>query len=101
MPKHYNGKLFSEYKDEVNILIRLGRLDEAEKLLRDIINTIESEEGTDKCSTLVWYYSNLANIYHERGDLANEKKTLEAFARKNSVRTTLHERLESLKGIKA
>ena len=101
MSMHFKGKPFAEYRNEVNILVRMGRLDEAEKLLRDLINAIESQDKTGKSSAPAWYYASLANIYRDRGDRVNEKKILEAFTRNNSAETTLHERLEQLKAIKS
>lgn len=98
---HYKGKLYSEYNETITILIKMSRLAEAEKLLLELINAIESDDTTNNISAPIWYYSNLANVYHKRRDIPNEIKTLETFVEKNNTtRTTLHERLDNLKYIK-
>lgn len=102
MKGQYKGKLYSEYNDTIRILLKMGRLDEAEKLIIDLINTIEAENNVNNLSLLTGYYANLANIYHKRKDISNEIKVLERFVGKNNTtRTTLHDRLVNLKGAKA
>lgn len=102
MKGQYKGKLYSEYNDTIKILIKMGRLDEAEKLIIELINAIELDDRVSNLKLLTGYYANLANIYHKRKDIPNEIKILERFVEKNNnTRTTLHDRLVSLRSVKA
>ncbi|WP_174591074.1 tetratricopeptide repeat protein [Methanocella conradii] len=97
MSGSYKGRLYQDYVDDINILMKLGRLDECEKLLCELIAAIEADDGVNKVSS-AWYYAQLANVYHRKKDLSDEIKILERFVEKNKgARTTLHERLEKLK----
>jgi hypothetical protein len=97
LPVLYKGKPYTQYNDEITLLIKQDRLDEAEKLLRGIIMAVESDKKTSQLFPPLWYYANLANIYRKRQDTQGEIKVLETFVQNNSgARTTLHERLERL-----
>ncbi len=97
MAGSYKGRLYQDYVNDVNILMKLGRLDECERLLLGLIEAIEADKSANKVSS-AWYYAQLANVYHHKGDVSSEVKALERFVEKNKgARTTLHERLEKLR----
>lgn len=82
----------------MNLLIRFNRLNEAEKLLLELIMCAESDNSNFKPCPSTWYYAGLANVYRIKGDLANEMNILEKYVRKNNCEwTSLHQRLENLK----
>jgi len=98
MAGSYKGRLYQDYVNDVNILMKLGRLDECERLLQGLIDAIEADNSVNKVSS-AWYYTQLANIYHRKGDISSEVKVLKRFIEKNKgAKTTLHERLEKLMG---
>jgi len=54
-PGFYKGKHYPEYVDDVQLLIRENKLDEAEKLLLELINAVESEARKNNWAVAPWY----------------------------------------------
>lgn len=79
-PGYYNGRHFTTYVTDVKALKKDGRLDEAEKLLLELVAATEAEDKVDKCGVAPWYYEELAKIYRKRKEYAQEIAILERFA---------------------
>jgi hypothetical protein len=60
-PGFYKEKLFTEYVEEVKSLTRENRLEDAEKLLLELINATESDS---KYGVAPWYYEKLAICFN-------------------------------------
>lgn len=81
----YNGKHYTEYVNEVKRLKREDRLEDAEKLLLNLINAAESESRSEKMGCVPpWYYNQLAIVYRKRRDYKNEVKVIERFINCNT-----------------
>ena len=77
---YYNGRHFTEYVEEVKSLKRAGRLDEAARLLRNLVEATEGEGRATGTSVAPWYYEHLAIVYRKLEDPVNEKRLLVRFA---------------------
>ena len=97
-PGFYKEKHFTEYVAEVKSLTRENRLEDAEKLLLELINANESDS---KYGVAPWYYEKLTIIYRKKKDLNAEIAILERFARQKHAAgikpPKLLARLEKLK----
>jgi len=80
-PGFYKGKHFTEYVDKVKSLMRENRLDDAEKLLLELVKATEREARDDGMGVAPWYYERLAVLYRKKKDLEAEITILERFAR--------------------
>ena len=100
-PGFYNGKHFTEYVDEVRYLMKENKLEDAEKLLIELVCATENEAHYDNLGVAPWYYKRLAAIYRKRKDTESEIQILERFAsQKHAPGVTppkLLARLEKLK----
>ncbi|HOI69294.1 MAG TPA: hypothetical protein PLN41_06070 [Methanothrix sp.] len=101
-PGFYKGKHFTEYVDKVKSLMRENRLDDAEKLLLELVKATEREaRSEDGFGVAPWYYERLAVLYRKKKDLESEIAVLERFSRQEhgpgSMPPKLLARLEKLK----
>jgi hypothetical protein len=80
-PGLYNGRHYTEYVGEVQRLMREDKLDNAEKLLLELVNATENESQNDGCGVAPWYYERLAVLYRKKKDKESEIKILERYAR--------------------
>jgi len=80
-PGYYNGRHFSSYVTDVRVLKKANRLDEAERLLLELVAATEAEAQADRSGVAPWYYEELAKIYRKRKEYAREVTVLERFAR--------------------
>jgi hypothetical protein len=79
-PGFYKGRHYTEYVDEVQHLIRENRLEDAEKLLIELVNAAENEAHQNNWGVAPWYYGRLAVIYRKEKDTESEIGILERFA---------------------
>ena len=84
-PGYYQGRHFTTYVPEVEELKRTGRLDEAEKLLIELLTAMEAEylplaEYRPLATVAPWYYKELAKLYRKQKDYASEVGILERYA---------------------
>jgi len=77
----YKGRHFSEYPDQVRSLKRAGRLEEAERLLLNLIEATEAESRAEASGVAPSYYEQLAIVYRKQKKKAREQEILERFAR--------------------
>ena len=101
-PGFYKGKHFTEHVDKVKSLMRDNRLDDAEKLLLELVNATEREARSDDgLGVAPWYYERLAVLYRKKKDLEAEIAVLERFSRQKHapgvMPPKLLARLEKLK----
>ena len=71
-PGFHNGRHFTTYVEDVKALKRDNRLDDAEKLLLEMVTAVEAENGIAKMGLPPWYYEQLAIVYRKRKDPAKE-----------------------------
>lgn len=79
-PGYYNGRHFTTYVSDVEALKRQGKLEEAEKLLLQLVAATEAEDEVDKQGVAPGYYEELAKIYRKKKEYAKEVSILERFA---------------------
>lgn len=80
-PGFYKGKHYTKYVDEVKSLMRDNRLDDAERLLLELVNATETEARSEGFGVAPWYYERLAVLYRKKKDAAAEIAILERFSR--------------------
>jgi hypothetical protein len=97
----YKGKHYTKYVDDVRYLIKENKLEEAEKLLIELVKVTENEAKRNNYGVAPWYYERLAVIYRKKKDKNSEIRILERFAsQKHAPGATppkLLARLEKLK----
>lgn len=76
----YNGKHYAKYVELVKYLIKENKLDDAEKLLLELISTTENESKHNRYGVASWYYERMAIIYKKRNEIKSEIGILERFA---------------------
>lgn len=79
-PGFYKGKHYTEYVDDVRYLMTENRLEDAEKLLIELVSATENEAHNNNCGVAPWYYERLAVIYRKKKDIESEIRILERFA---------------------
>ncbi|MEJ5248753.1 MAG: hypothetical protein WHS90_13345 [Caldilinea sp.] len=79
-PGYYKGKHYSTYVNEVESLKKNGAIEEAERLLLELVNATEAEAKANKSGVAPWYYEELAKIYRKRKDYKKEIAILERYA---------------------
>jgi predicted DNA-binding protein (UPF0278 family) len=78
---YYNGRHYTTYIEEVKQLKRDGKLQDAEKLLLELIKANEEENRVEKIGVSPWYYEQLAIIYHKQEDCPKEISILERYTK--------------------
>jgi hypothetical protein len=100
-PGYLNGRHFTTYVADVNDLVKQGNLIEAEKLLLQVIDTIEQESKIKGWIVAPWYYDKIALVYRKQKKFAEEIEILERFSSQNHGNTArgrkILERLEKNK----
>jgi hypothetical protein len=79
-PGFYKGKHYTKYVDDVRYLIKENKLEDAEKLLIELVNATENESKRHNYGVAPWYYERLAVIYRKKKDKKSEMEILERFA---------------------
>ena len=80
-PGYYNGKHYITYIEEVENLKRNGNLEEAERLLLELVKATEEENKKEKMGVAPWYYEQLAIIYRKQKYYDKEIAILEQCAK--------------------
>ena len=75
------GQHYTEYVEEIKRLRRSGNEEDAEGLLRELLDPIETEASALGEGVPPWYYEQLAIIARKRKDTSAELSVLERFAR--------------------
>jgi len=75
-----NGKSYVDYVDDIKNLKRNNNLEEAEKLLLQLIDVVELEANAKKQGVAPWYYEQLAIIYTKLKQKNKAIEILERFA---------------------
>jgi hypothetical protein len=73
----YEGRHYTAYVDQVQILMRKAHLAEAERLLVALLDAVEAESEALETPVAPWYYRQLARIYRLQGDLEAEVSIIE------------------------
>jgi hypothetical protein len=78
---YVRGRLYVTYVYDVENLKSLGKLEEAEKLLLELINATEEQDKERNLGVGPWYYEELAKIYRKSKNFTQEVFILERYAR--------------------
>jgi len=76
----YKGRHYTEYVADVQQLIRDNKLEDAEKLLVELVRAIEKQAHEKSLGVAPWYYERLAVVYRKQKDTESEIRILERFA---------------------
>ena len=79
-PGYYNGRHYTTYVNTVKNLKKSGELEEAERLLLELIAATEAESKAERSGVAPWYYEELAKVYRKQKEYAKEVAILERFA---------------------
>jgi len=80
-PGYHGGRHFTTYVTDVKNLKKAGKLEEAERLLLELVRATEEENRVENLGVAPWYYEELAKIYRKQRDYAKEVAVLERYAR--------------------
>jgi hypothetical protein len=98
---YVQGRHYATFVEDVENLKRLGKFEEAEMLLLELINATEEEDKSRNWGVAPMYYEELAKLYRKNKNFTQEIAILERFAKKthgNGVKPKkLLERLEKAK----
>jgi DUF1680 family protein len=78
---YIRGRYYITYVKDVNELVQLGKLDEAENLLLELISATEQENKVGKLGVAPWYYEELAKVYRKNKNYVQEVSILKRFAK--------------------
>jgi tetratricopeptide (TPR) repeat protein len=78
---YYDGQYYAAYVDTISALVQDGDLEQARPLLEALLTVIEAENYSEGFGVDLWYYEQLANIYHAQGDYTAEIGVLERYQR--------------------
>lgn len=76
----FDGRHYTEYVQDVKLLIKQSRYEEAEKLLIALIEVVENESRAMSWGVAPWYYEKLAILYRKQRRKYDEIAILERFA---------------------
>lgn len=97
-PGYVDGRFYVTFVNDVKELKKLGRIDEAERLLLRLIVAMEDACKKNNEGVGPWYYNELAKIYRKNKEYQKEVAILELFTRQKHARGVgpkkLLERLE-------
>lgn len=98
---YVQGRHYGTFVDDVENLKRLGKFEEAEMLLLELINATEEEDKSRNWGVAPAYYEELAKLYRKNKNFTQEVAILERFAKQthgNGAKPKkLLERLEKAK----
>lgn len=102
---YYNGRHFTTYVRDFEILKKNGNSSELENLLIELVKATEAESTVDDMGVAPAYYSELAILYRKQKEYAKEISILERFAKQKHapgvMPVKLLERLDKVKKIVA
>lgn len=102
-PGYYNGRHFTTYVRDFEILKRTGEFSKLEELLLELINATEEESAINDMGVAPAYYSELAILYRKQKEYFKEVAILERFAKQKhangAMPKKLLERLEKAKAL--
>jgi tetratricopeptide (TPR) repeat protein len=78
---YYNGRHYTTFIEEVEQLKRNEKLEDAERLLLELIKANEAENSVEKLGVSPWYYEQLAIIYRKQGNYQKEISILERYTK--------------------
>lgn len=104
-PGYYEGRHFTTYVRDIEILKKSGKFAELENLLVELVKATEAESAIDDMGVAPAYYSELAILYRKQKDYAKEISILERFAKQKHAHgvmpAKLLERLDNVKKLVA
>ena len=91
--EYLRGRHFVTYVKDVKNFKKAGKLEEAEKLLLELVEVNEQVEKVDKQGVAPWYYGELAKIYRKKKYYAKEVSILSRFAKQRHARGVMPKKL--------
>lgn len=102
-PGYYNGRHFTTYVRDFEILKRSGEFSKLEELLLELVKATEDENAINGMGVAPAYYSELAILYRKQKEYSKEVSILERFAKQKhangAMPAKLLERLEKAKAL--
>jgi hypothetical protein len=92
-PGYYDGRHFTTYVRDFEILKKNGNSTELEKLLLELVNATESENAVDNMGVAPAYYSELAIHYRKQKEYSKEVSILERYAKQKHAPGVMPEKL--------
>ena len=80
-PGYYDGRHFTTYVRDFEILKKNGDFSKLENLLIELVNATESENSINGMGVAPAYYSELAILYRKQKEYSKEVSILERFAK--------------------
>jgi hypothetical protein len=80
-PGYINGRHYTTYVSDVENLKKNNKMEEAERLLLELVEATESESISKGWGVSPWYYEELAKIYRKQKIYTKEVAILERFAK--------------------
>lgn len=101
-PGYYNGRHFTTYVRDFEILKRSGEFSKLEELLLELVKATEEESAINGMGVAPAYYSELAILYRKQKEYSKEVSILERFAKEKHANGAMPAKLfERLKKAKA
>jgi len=95
---YVNGRHYVTFVNDVKELKKLGKIDEAERLLLRLVVAMEEACKKNNDGVAPWYYNELAKVYRKKKEYQKEVTILKRFSHQKHVRGVgpkkLLERLE-------
>ena len=92
-PGYYNGRHFTTYVRDFEILKKSSKFEELENLLIELVKATEAESAIDGMGVAPAYYSELAILYRKQKDYAKEISILKRFAKQKHARGVMPAKL--------
>lgn len=80
-PGFYEGRHYSTYIQEIEVLKKNGNFQELESLLIELVNATEAESKANETGVAPAYYNELAILYRKQKEYSKEVSILERFAK--------------------
>jgi hypothetical protein len=80
-PGLYQGRHYSTYVQDIEVLKKNGNPQELESLLIELVNATETESKANGSGVAPAYYNELAILYRKQKDYSKEVSILERFAK--------------------
>ncbi|KAB8144488.1 hypothetical protein F8S13_06340 [Chloroflexia bacterium SDU3-3] len=82
-PGFYRGRHYSDYTDNIRMLVGEGKFDVLERLLLRLVSTAEQENIATRSGVAAWPYDLLGALYHDEHAYVKEAAIYERFSRQS------------------
>jgi hypothetical protein len=92
-PGYYDGRHYTTYVRDFEILKKSGKFTELENLLIELVKATEAESAVNGMGVAPAYYNELAILYRKQKELSKEISILERFAKQKHARGVMPAKL--------